>query len=370
MALAGDERLPPFHLSLNVPSRPAVQESSFRHANPPSSTKAIARNKRLPPFHLSLNVPSRPAAQEPSSRHANPPVAAPEPASTPLARSTQFRLADFDRLAVLGRGNGGTVYKVRHRETCALYALKVLHEDAGAEADILGRLASPFVVRCHAVLPASCSAGDVALLLELVDGGSLDAVSRRRGAFAEAALAEVAAQALSGLAYLHARRVVHLDVKPSNLLATAAGEIKVADFGIARVLSRSGDHCTSYVGTAAYMSPERFDPEAHGGHYDPCAADVWSLGVTVLELLMGRYPLLPAGQQPNWAALMCAICFGEPPALPDGAASPELRSFISACLHKDYCRRASVAELLAHPFIVGRDVLASRDALQQLVAEA
>jgi mitogen-activated protein kinase kinase 9 len=331
---------------------------------------ALARAKRLPPLHLSLNVPTRPAVQEaPSRQQANPPLAGPQSASTPLARSSQFRLADFDRLAVLGRGNGGTVYKVRHRETCALYALKVLHQgDAAAtEADILGRTASPFVVRCHSVLPAG--SGDVALLLELADGGSLDAVRRRRGAFAEAALAEVAAQALSGLAYLHARRIVHLDVKPANLLATAAGEVKVADFGIARVLSRAGDLCTSYVGTAAYMSPERFDPDAHGGHYDPCGADVWSLGVTVLELLMGRYPLLPAGQQPNWAALMCAICFGEPPALPDGAASPELRSFIAACLQKDYRRRASVAELLAHPFVAERDVLASRRSLQQLVAE-
>ena len=79
---------------------------------------ALAREKRLPPLHLSLNVPSRPAVQEPAFRHANPPLAAPPSASsTPLARSSQFRLADFDRLAVLGRGNGGTVYKVRHRET-------------------------------------------------------------------------------------------------------------------------------------------------------------------------------------------------------------------------------------------------------------
>ncbi|TVU45398.1 hypothetical protein EJB05_04885, partial [Eragrostis curvula] len=330
---------------------------------------AVAREKRLPPLHLSLNVPARATVQEPVFRHANPPAAAPQSASTPLARSSQFRLADFDKLAVLGRGNGGTVYKVRHRETSALYALKIVHHQGDAEADILSRTASPFVVRCHSVLPVA-SSGDVALLLELADGGSLDAVRSRRGAFPEAAIVEVAAQALSGLAYLHARRVVHLDLKPANLLATAAGDVKVADFGIAKVLSRAGDHCSSYMGTAAYMSPERFDPEAHGGHYDPCAADVWSLGVTVLELLMGRYPLLPAGQQPTWAALMCAICFGEPPALPDGAASPELRSFVAACLHKDYRQRASVAELLAHPFVSGRDVAASRSALRDLVAVA
>ncbi|EAY91635.1 mitogen-activated protein kinase kinase 9-like [Oryza sativa Japonica Group] len=345
---------------------------------------ALIREKRFSQMNLSLHVPSRVPFQDAAAaarRQCPPPVAAASTSSTPASRASQFRLADFERVAVLGRGNGGTVYKVRHRETCALYALKVQHsagggELAGVEADILSRTASPFVVRCHAVLPASASAsGDVALLLELVDGGSLDAVARRRAgaAFPEAAVAEVAAQALSGLAYLHARRVAHLDVKPANLLASTDGEVKLADFGIARVLPpRAGDHrAPPYAGTAAYMSPERFDPEAHGGRYDPFAADVWGLGVTVLELLAGRYPLLPAGQKPSWAALMCAICFGEPPALPDGAAaSPELRGFVAACLRKDHRERASVGELLAHPFVAGRDVAASRRALRRLVAEA
>ncbi|KAF0910275.1 hypothetical protein E2562_001461 [Oryza meyeriana var. granulata] len=324
-------------------------------------------------MNLSLHVPSRTPFQEAAAaqRQCPPPVAPPSTSSTtPASQSSQFRLADFERVAVLGRGNGGTVYKVRHRETCALYALKMQNSgEPAAEADILTRIASPFVVRCHAVLRAS-TAGDVVLLLELVDGGSLDSVMSRRGAFPEAAVAEVAAQVLSGLAYLHARRVVHLDVKPANLLASTDGDVKVADFGIAKVLPRAGDHCTSYVGTAAYMSPERFDPEAHGGHYDPCAADVWGLGVTVLELLVGWYPLLPAGQKPSWAVLMCAICFGEPPALPDDAASPEFRGFVAACLCKDYRERASVAELLAHPFVARRDVAASRRALRRLVAEA
>ncbi|EAZ28358.1 hypothetical protein OsJ_12336 [Oryza sativa Japonica Group] len=271
---------------------------------------ALIREKRFSQMNLSLHVPSRVPFQDAAAaarRQCPPPVAAASTSSTPASRASQFRLADFERVAVLGRGNGGTVYKVRHRETCALYALKV------------------------------------------------------------------AAHALSGLAYLHARRVAHLDVKPGNLLASTDGKVKFADFGIARVLPpRAGDHrAPPYAGTAAYMSPERFDPEAHGGRYDPFAADVWGLGVTVLELLAGRYPLLPAGQKPSWAALMCAICFGEPPALPDGAAaSPELRGFVAACLRKDHRERASVGELLAHPFVAGRDVAASRRALRRLVAEA
>ncbi|XBH82903.1 hypothetical protein VPH35_071455 [Triticum aestivum] len=322
------------------------------------------REKRLPQLHLALPVPSRAAAQELGvlGRRPNPTATK---ASTPSALSSQFRLADFDKLAVLGRGNGATVYKVRHRETSALYALKVQHYGdpaAAAEANILSRTASPFCRAVPSVLPAAAS-GDVALLLELVDGGSLDSVRSRRGAFTETALAEVAAQALSGLAYLHARRIVHLDVKPANLLVTTAGEVKVADFGIAKVLARAGDHYTSYAGTSAYMSPECFDPEAHGGHYDPYAADVWSLGVTLLELFMGTW-------QPTWAPLMCAVCFGEPPVLPDAAASPELRGFVASCLHKDYRNRASVAELLVHPFVARRDVVVSKRALRKLVADA
>uniref|UniRef100_A0A0D3FN81 mitogen-activated protein kinase kinase n=1 Tax=Oryza barthii TaxID=65489 RepID=A0A0D3FN81_9ORYZ len=414
---------------------------------------ALIREKRFSQMNLSLHVPSRVPFQDAAAaarRQCPPPVAAASTSSTPASRASQFRLADFERVAVLGRGNGGTVFKVRHRETCALYALKVQHSGGGgeladAEADILSRTASPFVVRCHAVLPASASAsGDVALLLELVDGGSLDAVARRRAgaAFPEAAVAEVAAQALSGLAYLHARRVAHLDVKPANLLASTDGEVKLADFGIARLVDggslasvaaragafpeaavaevaaqalsglaclharrvvhrdikpgnllvsvdgevkiadfgiakvvpprRGGEHRAAYEyeGTAAYMSPERFDSELHGDGADPFAADVWGLGVTVLELLMARYPLLPAGQKPSWAALMCTICFGELPPLPDGAASPELRAFLAACLHKDHTKRPSAAHLLTHQFVAGRDVAASKLALRRLVAGA
>jgi len=64
---------------------------------------------------------------------------------------------------------------------------------------------------------------------------------------------------------------------------------------------------------------------------------------------------------------MWAICFGEPPALPDGAASPELRGFVAACLQKDHRKRATVVELLAHPFVAGRDMATSRRALREVI---
>uniref|UniRef100_A0ACD6A8E4 Uncharacterized protein n=1 Tax=Avena sativa TaxID=4498 RepID=A0ACD6A8E4_AVESA len=330
---------------------------------------AAARERKLPQLHLTLDVRTSCAFRCPAPA---PQVTAETPSTSAVARPDgEFRLLDFDRLSVLGRGNGGTVHKVSHRRTSALYALKIIHRGhpgAADEVDVVRRVDSPHIVRCHSVLPTA--SGDSALLLELMDGGSLDSLVG--GGFPEAALAEVAAQALSGLAYLRSRRVVHRDMKPANILVSRAGQVKIADFGIAEVVSRAGNHRAAYEGTAAYMSPERFDTERlhDDGEVvpvDPYAADVWGLGITVLELLMGRYPLLPAGQKPTWAALMCAICFGELPAIPDGAASAALRDFVAACLHKDHRKRASVAELLAHPFVAGRDLTVSRRALCQVI---
>lgn len=209
-----------------------------------------------------------------------------------------------------------------------------------------------------------------ALALELMPGGSLAGLLRRLGRpMGERPIAAVARQALLGLEALHALRIVHRDLKPSNLLLGADGEVKIADFGAGKVLRRRLDPCASYVGTAAYMSPERFDPEAYSGDYDPYAADVWSLGVAILELYLGHFPLLPVGQRPDWAALMCAICFGEAPEMP-AAASEEFRDFVSRCLEKKAGRRASVGELLEHPFIAERDAADAQRSLAALVAEA
>ncbi|CAN6285119.1 unnamed protein product [Urochloa humidicola] len=333
---------------------------------------ALVRQRRqlphltLPLDHFALRLPPQPQPQ--------PAAAAPS-----TSASSDARLSDYERISVLGHGNGGTVYKARHRRSSQPLALKVFAAgdlSAAREAEILILAAdAPHVLRLHAVIPpASAAAGGgeapAALALELMPGGSLAGLLRRLGRpMGERAIAAVARQALLGLSELHALRVVHRDLKPSNLLVGAGGEVKIADFGAGKVLRRRLDPCASYVGTAAYMSPERFDPEAYSGDYDPYAADVWSLGVAILELYLGHFPLLPEGQRPDWAALMCAICFGEAPE-PPAAASEEFRDFVARCLEKKAGQRASVAELLEHPFVAGRDAAAAQQALAALVAEA
>lgn len=156
---------------------------------------------------------------------------------------------------------------------------------------------------------------------------------------------------LEGLQYLHGMQIVHRDIKPSNLLINSKGELKIADFGVSRVVATTNEEREWCFGTCAYMSPERFDSERwNGGDCDGFAGDVWSLGVVVLECFLGRYPLIDQGQKLDWATLMCAICFGEKMALPE-KASPEFRNFVRRCLEKDWRARGTVEELLDHPFV-------------------
>ncbi|KAG6515361.1 mitogen-activated protein kinase kinase 7-like [Zingiber officinale] len=346
--------------------------------SPPLAT-SIVRHRRLPNADLALELPSRDFH---GRRFLLPPLPLPSPPARSLSvgfsnDDPDFLLSDFNTLRVLGHGNGGTVYEVRHRRSAAVFALKMVRADVSLrhqvqrEVDILRRtVGCRHVVRFHSLVRTPSA--DVALLLENMDRGSTDALLRRRGRrpFPELALAAVARQALLGLAELHSRQIVHRDIKPANLLVNSAGEVKIADFGVGKVLLRSLDPCDSYVGTCAYMSPERLDSVTYGADYDPYAADVWSLGLAVLELHQGHFPLLPEGVPPDWAALMVAICLGEAKGvLPEGAASDEFRAFIDCCLRKESGKRWSVAELLGHPFVSGADRDESKQALRDFLQE-
>ncbi|KAM7479604.1 hypothetical protein LguiA_027817 [Lonicera macranthoides] len=311
---------------------------------------AVVRERR----QLNLRLP----LPETSDRRLRFPLPLP-PTSHPATTSTananaNANAADLERLQVLGHGNGGTVYKVRHKRTSAIYALKVVHSDTDAtlrrqifrEMEILRRTDSPYVVHCHGFFEKPD--GDIAILMEYMNSGTLETF---KGTLSETSLANIARQVLNGLNYLHSHKIIHRDIKPSNLLVNEDMEVKISDFGVSKIMCRTLDACNSYVGTCAYMSPERFDPDSYGANYNGYAGDIWSLGLTMLELYMGHFPFLPAGQRPDWATLMCAICFGEPPVLPEGA-SEEFRSFIDCCLQKDSTKRWTASQLLSHPFVV------------------
>lgn len=310
-------------------------------------------NLRLPLPESSERRPRFPLPLPPSTTNTT--------AATSTCNSGTITASDFEKLQVLGHGNGGIVYKVREKRTSNIYALKVVHGDTDSdvrrqtlrEISILRRTDSPHIVKCHGVFEKPC--GDIAILMEYMDEGTLDVLIKKRPNLnlPENLISKIAKQVLQGLEHLHAHKIVHRDIKPSNLLVNKDMIVKIADFGVSKMMCRTLDPCNSYVGTCAYMSPERFDPETYGsggGNYNGYAADIWSLGLTVLELYLGHFPLLPPGQRPDWATLMCAICFGDRPSLPE-TVSEEFRSFVECCLHKDSTKRLSASDLLLHPFL-------------------
>uniref|UniRef100_A0A7C8YP09 mitogen-activated protein kinase kinase n=1 Tax=Opuntia streptacantha TaxID=393608 RepID=A0A7C8YP09_OPUST len=309
-------------------------------SNPPSSN----RPRRRP--DLTLPLPQRaPALAVPLPL---PPTAA---GGASASTSHPMGFSDLEKVNRIGSGAGGTVYKVLHRPTGRIYALKVIygnHEEnvrrqICREIEILRDVDNPNVVKCFDMFDHN---GEIQVLLEYLDGGSLEGKHISN----EAALAELSRQVLSGLVYLHRRRIVHRDIKPSNLLINGRHQVKIADFGVSRILAQTMDPCNSSVGTIAYMSPERINTDLNQGQYDGYAGDIWSLGVSILEFYLGRFPFA-VGRQGDWASLMCAICMAAPPQAPP-TASREFQDFINCCLQREPVKRWTAAKLLTHPFIV------------------
>lgn len=257
----------------------------------------------------------------------------------------------MERKNRIGSGAGGTVYEVIHRPSSRIYALKVIygnHEEIVRrqicrEIEILRDVDNPNVVKCFDMFDHN---GEIQVLLEYMDRGSLE--GKHIGD--ETYLAELSRQVLSGLVYLHRRRIVHRDIKPSNLLINSSRQVKIADFGVSRILAQTMDPCNSSVGTIAYMSPERINTDLNQGMYDGYAGDIWSFGVSILEFYLGRFPF-NVGRQGDWASLMCAICMSAPPEAPP-SASREFRDFIRCCLQREPAKRWTATRLLTHPFIV------------------
>ena len=134
------------------------------------------------------------------------------------------------------------------------------------------------------------------MVMEFMGGGSLaDILRRRQAALPEGCLSFVARQVVDALVYVHKDlHVIHSDVKPSNILVGDGGVVKLTDFGVSGQLASTVGTCASWLGTVTYMSPERIQ-----GHSYTVLSDVWSLGLTLVELALGHYPY---SLRPGWSA--------------------------------------------------------------------
>ncbi|KAJ1545490.1 hypothetical protein HK096_006354 [Nowakowskiella sp. JEL0078] len=162
--------------------------------------------------------------------------------------------------------------------------------------------------------------------------------------FTEKQAALVLTSAIEGLLYLHSRGIVHRDVKCANILLTEDSLIKIADFGVAEKLSEQEISTNSLIGTPYWMAPEVIDGSTPG-----TVADIWSLGITAIEMIEGLPPLSDIHPM---RAIFKIPALPPPQLKAPEKYSPEFNDFISQCLKKDPKERPSAETLLKHPFIV------------------
>ncbi|KAI9313418.1 kinase-like domain-containing protein [Dichotomocladium elegans] len=258
--------------------------------------------------------------------------------------SFAIKMADLELKEELGKGQYGTVQKVNHRVTNVVMAMKEIRLELDEtklhqilmELDILHKSTSDYIVEFYgAFFIESC----VYYCMEYMDCGSLDKLYGE--GVPEDVLAKIATSMVKGLKFLKDElSIIHRDVKPTNVLVNSKGQVKLCDFGVSGQLDRS--LAKTNIGCQSYMAPERI----RAANTYTVASDVWSLGLSLVEMAGGKYPY----KYDNMFAQLKAIVDEEPPTLPDDF-SEDARDFIAACLHKDAKERPSYGKLLEHPFI-------------------
>src|SRR5436305_15107221 len=202
-------------------------------------------------------------------------------------------IGDYQVVGILGAGGMGKVYKVRNVISDRVEAMKVLLPDLANAPELADRFLREIKVQASLEHPNIASLhtavrveNQLVMLMEFVEGVTLDQ-KLKHGPLPPADALNYIMQVLSALEYAHARGVVHRDIKPANMMLTPGGVVKLMDFGIAR---SSADHKLTQTGTTVgslyYMSPEQIQ----GVNAPDARSDLYSVGVTLYELVTGKRP--------------------------------------------------------------------------------
>ena len=256
----------------------------------------------------------------------------------------------------IGRGSAGDVHTARDKLTDDVVAVKLVDleeaedevEDIQREISYLMQCSSPFVTKYLGCWldPGSTR---LAIAMEYMAGGSVaDLISEAFGGpLPESACAVVCRDLLYALDYLHGEGKIHRDVKCANVLLTGAGEIRLADFGVAGTLTQTlgGNKRRTFTGTPFWMAPEVIQAHESDGYNSKC--DIWSLGITAMEAANGTPPYSDLHPM----RVLFFIPKNPPPRLEGASFSAEFKEFCAACLQKDPDRRPRAAQLVNHRFI-------------------
>ena len=258
----------------------------------------------------------------------------------------------FTKLKVIGKGGFGVVSQIIHRPSMKILAGKLINPNLIDEASknelefeiqMMREVETPYTVHYYGSVPYD---GSLMILMEYCDRGSFrDILDARQRVFSEDQISLILHDLLMGLKLIHEKyRIVHRDIKAANILFTSKGEIRIADFGVSRRFEPSGTcHTMTVVGTPYWMAPEVISGISYS-----YPADIWSVGITAIELAEGAPPYVE--YTPTKAMIEIAIKGFPGYRFPD-MHSNEFCDFVSICLQQNPDNRADIYTLLEHPFI-------------------
>ncbi|XAR62351.1 Mitogen-activated protein kinase kinase kinase [Bertholletia excelsa] len=287
-----------------------------------------------------------------------PPGSPTSPSALPSARSCsvatenmQSNVSKWKKGRLLGRGTFGHVYLGFNSEggqMCAIKEVRLIADDQTSkeclkqlnqEIVLLSQLSHPNIVRYYG---SEMGEETLSVYLEYVSGGSIHKLLQEYGPFKEPVIQNYTRQILSGLAYLHGRNTVHRDIKGANILLDPIGEIKLADFGMAKHITACSS-MLSFKGSPYWMAPEVVMNTNRYG----LPVDIWSLGCTIIEMATAKPPW---SQYEGVAAIFKIGNSKDMPEIPSHLSS-NARSFINLCLQRNPAARPTAMQLLDHSFV-------------------
>ncbi|XP_040001776.1 serine/threonine-protein kinase 10-like [Xiphias gladius] len=275
----------------------------------------------------------------------------------------------WDIIGELGDGAFGKVFKAQNKQTGILAAAKVIDtkteeelEDYMVEIDILASCDHQNIVK---LLDAFYYESKLWILIEFCAGGAVDAVMLElERPLTEPQIRVVCKQTLQALVYLHDNKIIHRDLKAGNILLTLDGDVKLADFGVSAKNTKTLQRRDSFIGTPYWMAPEVVMCETSKDRPYDYKADIWSLGVTLIELAQ----IEPPNHEMNPMRVLLKIAKSDPPILMQPSRwSPEFSDFLKRCLDKNVDNRWNAIQLLQHSFV---SIVADNKPLRELIAEA